>query len=606
MCGILGFNWEDGTKLRELTALLHHRGPEQEGYHVGDGVSLGHKRLCILDVSERGRQPMYNEDGAICVTYNGEIFNFPELREELEAAGHAFTSHCDTEVLVHGYEQWGLGLIERLNGQFAFCILDKARAQLVLVRDRLGIKPLYYHDHDGRFLFASELKGILRAGIDRRIDAESLEHYILFGYTPGDRSILEGVNKLLPAHYLVYDLRHKRIECVRRYWDVHYDEAPMSEAQAVSRVRQRIGTAVRRQLISNVPLGAFLSGGVDSSIIVAEMRPHVSELKTFSIRFDYGDFDESPYAAMVSRLFETKHYEIAFSAGEVGKIIPSLPYYYDEPFGDSSMLPTYLVSSVARREVTVSLSGTGGDELFGGYHRYFRFPLLRWLNGWPGPMKDAVSLAARVASRLLGRDAPNRFQPYLGPREPAYVTYLTVMSCVFRNERAPKDRLAKWRYAERYFALPGDAAGAMNCDVHEYLPNDLLVKEDRASMAVSLEARVPLLDHELVEFAAGLPMRYKIRRGVKKWLLKKAYADVLPPEVLHRRKQGFGVPLVHYFRNELRELARQAVFDAWQYDVWDRPLVERLWQEYVGGRADHTRLLWSIMMFNLWYERWMR
>ena len=606
MCGILGFNWEDEKKVKSLAELLQHRGPEQEGFHVKDGVSIGHKRLKIIDLSERGRQPMYNEDGSVCVTFNGEIFNFPEIKESLEKQGHVFISHTDTEVLVHGYEQWGTDILERLNGQFAFCIFDKKRNIFFIARDRLGIKPLYYYCDDKRFIFGSELKVFLRSDIEKKINQHAMDYYMLFGNTPFDRSILEGVKKLAPGCFLVYDLSAKKIKDSRRYWTVSFDEQlDCGEEEIAREVAERLDRAVKMQLISDVPLGAFLSGGLDSSILVSIMSKYVKNLNTFSIRFDRDDFNESKYAKIVSDKFGTRHFEIDFNADNVRELITELPYYYDDPFGDPSMIPTCLVSRVARQHVTVSLSGTGGDELFGGYGHYSDYVLLRSLNNLPVPMKRLLDYSTVLAKLLFRKEKFNKLRGFLGEKEDRTTLYLRLFSYMFRTKEEPSAKLAAYKYLEKHFVYPDDITNAMNYDLNEYLPDDLLVKEDRASMAVTLEARVPFLDHTLVEFAAKIPPGLKIKMGQKKYILKKAFSGILPDEILHRKKQGFGVPLVHYFRNELKDFAYKQIFDFDLLDYYDKNTLRIYWDRHQRQQGDYYRIFWSIMMFNLWFKKWM-
>jgi asparagine synthase (glutamine-hydrolysing) len=606
MCGIVGFNWEDRRKIEILASLLEHRGPEQEGFHVRDGVSIGHKRLCILDLSEKGRQPIYNEDGTICITYNGEVFNFESLRDTLEEAGHKFVSKTDTEVLVHAYEQWGTGLLEKINGQFAFCIFDKRENLFFLARDRLGIKPLYYYHNAGRFIFGSELKVLLKSDIKRQISEKALNHYLLFGYTPSGESILENVQKLLPGSYLIYDLAAKKITENARYWSLSFcDDSATSEDQARGEIVERLEQSVKAQLIADVPLGAFLSGGVDSSIIVALMRKYVKELNTFSIKFDRPGYDESKYAKIVSDMFGTRHHEIEFNAESVRDLIEQLPYYYDEPFGDSSMIPTCLVCRVARKYVTVSLSGTGGDELFAGYPRYLQFGVLKKLNRLPSPAKKILSLSAQALNTLLRNDMLNKLQTFLGPKDQAWEIYLKLFSYMFRSGDEQSRKLAQFGHFAEHFEYENDVTNALNFDTKEYLPECLLTKEDRASMAVSLEVRVPFLDHTFVEFAAKIPPHLKARGLDKKHILKKAFSDILPHEILYRRKMGFGVPLAHYFRDELRDFARAEVFAEPTFDYYDRDFLMTLWQKHQRRSADYSRLFWSIMMFNLWHKKWM-
>ncbi len=606
MCGIVGFNWEDEKQIKFLASLLNHRGPEQEGFHIRDGVSVGHKRLCILDLSEKGRQPLYNEDGTICVSYNGEIFNFESIRSTLEKAGHRFISHTDTEVLVHGYEEWGTEMLEKLNGQFAFCIFDKNKNTFFLGRDRLGIKPLYYYCEDKKFIFGSELKVFLKSDIKKQINKDALDYYLAFGNTPFEQSILDSVKKLPAAHYLIYDLTNKKIQKYLRYWTLSFDEqTDFSEGELKKLIAEKLDRSVRMQLISDVPLGAFLSGGLDSSIIVSIMRKYVKELNTFSIRFDRPDFNESHYAKIVSDKFKTHHHEIEFNAQSVRALIEELPYYYDEPFGDSSMIPTCLVSQVAKKHVTVSLSGTGGDELFGGYYRYNQFILLKKLNHLPTALKFFLIHSIETANLLLKKDGLKKLVAFLGSRLPDYLIYLKLFSYMFRSKDEKLINLAPLEYLNKHFKYDKDITNAMNYDINEYLPDDLLVKEDRASMAVSLEARVPFLDHELVEFAAKVPPHFKIRYGRKKYILKKAFADVLPARIIHRRKQGFGVPLIHYFRNELSDFAHKEIFEFDAYEYYDKNFLKDLWQKHQKKTQDYYHFFWSILMFNLWFKKWM-
>jgi len=606
MCGIAGFNWEDNKRIRLLASLLEHRGPEQEGFHVRDGISIGHKRLKILDLSERGAQPIYNEDGTICITYNGEIYNFEELRETLEKEGHKFVSRTDTEVLVHAYEQWGTDLLGRINGQFAFCIFDRQQNTLFLARDRLGIKPLYFYDNAGRFIFGSELKVFLKSDIKRQISQTALSHYLLFGYTPSGQSILQNVRKLAPGSYLIYDLSTREIKQHCRYWSLSFCEnSDISEGQAKSEIVEKLEQSVRARLISDVPLGAFLSGGVDSSIIVALMRKHVKALNTFSIKFDRPGYNESRYAKIVSEMFRTDHHEIEFNAESVKDLIEHLPYYYDEPFGDSSMIPTCLVCRVARKYVTVSLSGTGGDELFAGYPRYRQLGQLKTLNSLPAAARKMLGLSVWGLNLLLRKDKLNKLQTFLGPQEEAWKIYLKLFSYMFRSEGEQSYDLANFEHLGRHFKYENDITNALNFDTKEYLPECLLTKEDRASMAVSLEVRVPFLDHRLVEFAARLGPQVKIKGSEKKYILKNAFADILPHEILYRKKKGFAVPLVHYFRNELRDFAHKEIFNERTFEYYSQEFLNTLWQKHQKGVADYSRLFWSIMMFNLWYGKWM-
>ncbi len=606
MCGILGFNWEDEKKVKGLAELLNHRGPEQDGFHVKDGISIGHKRLKIIDLSEKGRQPMYNEDGSVCVTFNGEIFNFPEIKETLEKQGHIFVSHTDTEVLVHGYEQWGINMLERLNGQFAFCIFDKKKNLLFLARDRFGIKPLFYYCNEKRFIFGSELKVFLKSDIPKQINKNAMDYYMLFGNTPSEHSILEGVKKLIPGSMLIYDLSAKKIKECRRYWTLSFaDQLDMDQAQIEKEIVERLDRAVKLQLVSDVPLGAFLSGGLDSSILVSIMSKYVKDLKTFSIRFDRPDFNESHYAKIVSDKFGTHHFEIDFNADNVRELITELPYYYDDPFGDPSMIPTCLVSRVARQHVTVSLSGTGGDELFGGYEHYNDYVRLRTLNNLPVPLKWLLKHFAALTNILVKEEKLNKLQGFLGKKEDPATLYMRLFSYMFRTKEESSDKLLPYKDISKHFIYPDDINNAMNYDLNEYLPDDLLVKEDRASMAVTLEARVPFLDHTLAEFAVRIPPKLKIRMGSKKYILKRAFRDILPHEIIYRKKAGFGVPLIHYFRNELKDFAYNEIFNFDGLNYYDKDTLRIYWDRHQSKKSNYYRIFWSIMMFNMWFKRWM-
>lgn len=607
MCGIAGLNREDRPLIKAMTNLLAHRGPDQEGYYVQDGVSLGHKRLSILDLSEHGRQPLANEDRTIWAVYNGEIFNFPDLKKELTALGHVFSSHTDTEVLVHGYEQWGRGILQRLNGQFAFCIFDKPGRKFFLARDRFGIKPLYYAFENGRFAFGSELKTVLQSGIDKVLDPVSLNHYLYFGYMPTGRSILGQVRQLPPSHFLIFDLDRNRIDQTGRYWEFSFRPGPARTEEAIAEdLVERLRQSVRMQMISDVPLGAFLSGGVDSSILVALMRDQVSDLKTFSIRFDRPDYNESAYAKLVSDRFHTDHYEIEFNAGHVRDLIERLPYHYDGLFADSSMIPTWLVCSVARQHVTVCLSGTGGDELFAGYPRYREFSILKRLNRLPGGLRALLDGSVAGFNRLAQNDKLNKLRVFLRQPLADPVLYQMLLSYMFRRPDEKNYAPCEFDTSGIRFDSSCDLENLLSYDLLEYLPNCLLPKEDRASMAFGLEVRVPFLDHEFAEFAAQIPAGMKLRGRKHKYILKKAFASILPAPVLQRKKQGFGVPLVHYFRNELKSFAAEILFSGAAGEYFDRALLEDLWNRHQSGGSDYSRIFWSVMMFQLWYNRWMK
>ena len=434
----------------------------------------------------------------------------------------------------------------------------------------------------------------------------AVEYYMLMGNAPDSCSILKGVEKLQPGCYMVYDLGERKVSRIEPYWELSFIEDNNTNFEEIKRqVREKVEESVIRRLICDVPFGAFLSGGLDSSIIVAVMSKHVKELKTFSISFDYPDFNESQYSRLVSEKFNTRHFEIPFRAEDIKQLIPELPYYYDEPFADPSMIATSLVCSVARKHVTVSLSGTGGDELFGGYARYSEFAVLKALNNMKKMLKWPLRIGNKTAIFLLKSDKLSKLDFFLGQKEPGHIIYLKLLSYMFRDRGESQKDLSRLNYFAEYFKYDDQLANLLNCDIHNYLPSCLLVKEDRAAMAVSLEARVPFLDHELVELAGRVPSKYKINGTDKKYILKKAFEDVLPKEILSRKKMGFGVPLVHYFRRELKDYAYSEIFEFDGYDYYSKDYLMELWQRHQHRRNDYSRIFWSIIMFNQWYRRWM-
>ncbi len=596
MCGIAGFNWKDDKKIKELCALFKHRGPDQEGYHTDNSVSLGHKRLSILDLSEKGRQPLSNEDKTVFITYNGEIFNFEEIKKEL--AEYKFRTKTDTEVIVHAYEEYGFDCLKKLNGQFAFCIYDKKKQLLFLARDRIGILPLYYYFDGEKFIFSSELKAIMQSGIKKEIDNDALNYYIAYRYTPRKQSILKNTYKLEPGHYLVYDLKKNTIK-IEKYWDVQFTNEITDEQEAKYLIQTQLEKSVKDRLIADVPVGAFLSGGVDSSAVVAMISKHKKDLNTFSIKFDYADFDESKYARIVAEKFGTKHHVIEFTAKDIKELIPKLAYHYDEPFGDPSMIPTYLVSKVARKYVTVSLSGDGGDELFGGYKAYKDYKILQIQKYYPKFVnKIAYSILKWLPFQFL--EKPKAFFE-IGtlPEKQKYARLMSNLSTEELRQITGTEPEQIYKEYEQY-ATDNYLNTAMNSDLHLYLPDDILTKVDRASLANSLESRPPLLDHEMIELAC------KITPGLKqgKYILKKALEGVLPDEILHRKKMGFGVPLKYYLKNELRPLVYKYAFKFDKHNHFRKEYLEQLEKQF-NSNKDCSKTIWAIMMFNIWWEKWM-
>jgi asparagine synthase (glutamine-hydrolysing) len=630
MCGIAGFVESSSVPspfgadrsralAHRMCEVIRHRGPDDEGVWVQagaggqlDGVALGMRRLSIIDLST-GHQPIHNEDQSVWIVFNGEIYNFRELRAELERAGHVFYTATDTEVIVHAYEQWGAQAVARLRGMFGLAIWDRRSRMLLIARDRVGIKPLHYAELNGRLYFGSEIKSLLCVpDLPRDLDLDALDHYLSFLYTPRDGSIFRAIKKLPPGHLLTW--KDGRVE-VERYWQLPARESfTGSEQDAVSQLREVLCSAVRSHLISDVPLGAFLSGGVDSSLIVGLMaETSGAQVKTFSIGFDDPAFDELEHARRVARHFGTDHHELVVRPDGVS-ILDRLIGHFDEPFADSSAIPTWYVSEMARRHVTVVLSGDGGDELFGGYDRYAPHPRVAAFDRYsPRALRRAAALAgARLPHgvrgknflRHVGRDQHRRYLDairfFSADEKPALLSQ-EIMQAL--EGPGPEARLA--RHFERYVDLPWPSQ-MMRFDTETYLPEDVLTKVDRMSMAHSIESRVPLLDNEVIGFAATLPAALKVKNGRGKHVLKEVAATLLPRDILDRRKQGFGVPLGTWFRGNLRELFADTLLSpASLKRGYFRPgFVRQLVDEHVSGKRDHTLRLWQLVVFERWHEQY--
>lgn len=627
MCGITGIvdtraaSEIDRAVLQRMNHSLHHRGPDEGGMHFEPGVAFGHRRLSIIDLST-GQQPLFNEDGSVIVIFNGEIYNFQSLVKELERCGHQFRTRSDTEVIVHGWEQWGEKCVDRFRGMFAFALWDRNRTTLFLARDRLGKKPLYYSLlGDGQLVFASELKALMvHPGLKRELDPCAVEDYFAYGYVPDPRTVLRDVHKLPPAHTLRVE-RGRPIPSPREYWDMPFKPIGMiSEADAKAELIERLRDAVRVRLISEVPLGAFLSGGVDSSAIVAMMAGLGKEpVNTCSISFGSAEFDESAYAAEVAQRYRTRH-RVEHVAPDDFDLVDRLVSVYDEPYADSSAMPTYRVCELARRQVTVALSGDGGDEALAGYRRYRLFlfeerlrrlmPLgaRRPLFGMLGMLYPKADWAPRVFR------AKTTFQALARDSVEGYFHGVSLLPDALRAQLFSETfqrRLDGYRAIEVFRrhaqrAPTNDSLSLVQyLDYKTYLPGDILTKVDRASMAHSLEVRAPLLDHELLEWISGLPSSVKYRAGEGKYILKKALEPYLSKEILYRSKMGFAVPLASWFRGPLRARLRDAVLghSLQASGIFNPRFLERLVQEHQSGRRDHSAPLWSLLMFEGFWRK---
>ena len=621
MCGIAGIvDFAHGTDpdvLERMCRAMEHRGPDSRGIHLDGPVGLGAQRLAIIDVNG-GDQPVLNEDGSIAVVLNGEIYNHRELRDDLIARGHTFSSHVDTEVIAHLYEEHGAGLVSHLRGMFAFAVWDRSRRRLVLARDRAGKKPLFWARHGGTFWFASELRALLEGvTLRREVDMRAVEAYLALQYVPHPLSIFKGVHKLPPASTLVLD---ETGEAVDRYWHLDYSTqltgTPIQDLE--EQLRTLLNEATRLRLMSEVPLGALLSGGVDSSAVVASMAAQMSEpVKTFSIGFEDRTHDETEHARLVAREFATDHHEFQVEPSALS-IMPKLARHYGEPFGDPSAIPSFYLAELTSRELTVALNGDGGDESFAGYRRYVQNRLIGKLDWIPGAARRAAPAMANVVARG-GLEGSIRNRARLGARALAmdpsqlYVESMSVFNSERRTRLLAPDFAGGNGVSDAENAIRGPWAALRNADpvdrmlgvdVESYLPGDLLVKMDIATMAHSMEARSPFLDHHLMEFAAALPAEVKLRGGEGKHILKSALRGILPDQILDRPKMGFGVPLARWFREDLVELPREVLLDPATVarGYFQRSEVERLISEHEGRIADHSHRIWVLLQLEMWHR----
>ena len=606
MCGIAGIASPRGAvdreRLRRMSETLVHRGPDSEGMHLDGPAGIAARRLSIIDLAH-GDQPIANEDGSVVVVQNGELYNYRELAHELRHAGHRFATECDTEVHVHGFEEWGLGLFERLRGMFAVAIWDARAQRLVLARDRFGIKPLYYRHVDGELSFASELDALPQG----EIDLDALDAFLTFNSIPGPLSIFKEIRKLLPGHVLTWQGGAVALERYARPGPLeprHDDD----EAELVEECRARLRDSVRAHLIADVPVGVLLSGGVDSGALAALAAEESSEpVPTFSIGFEEASFDELGAARLVAHRYRTHHRELVLRP-DAALLLPALADAFDEPFADSSALPTYLVSKLAAEDVKVALSGEGGDELFGGYYTYVADQLAERVGPVAAAARPLVDLLPASSRRVSFDYKAKRFAraAHLPPLE-RHHGWKEIFSADARAELTGRrngfDPLDVYR--TRFAETVGHelVTRLQDVDFGIYLVDDLLVKTDRASMAWSLEARVPFMDTVVTNFAFSLPVRHKVRGLSKKRLLRKAVEPLLPREVVHGRKRGFSIPAAAWLRGELEPFARETLSAVGRQGLLDPAAATRVLDDHVSGREDLSRQLWGLLAFTLWYER---
>jgi asparagine synthase (glutamine-hydrolysing) len=627
--------------MKRMCDVMAYRGPDDEGAVFLGGnrivetgksgpwpsnendfdVALGHRRLSIIDLSPAGHQPMSNEDGTIWIVFNGEIYNFPELKGELEKKGHRFRSKSDTEAIVHGYEEWGVACLNRFRGMFAFAIWDGKRRRLFLARDRLGKKPLVYWMENGHFIFASEIKSILQAPeVERRVNLRALHRYLALQYVPCPESIFEGIRKLPPAHYLLYESSGG--VKVEQYWTLDFSPVRKRKEdlrELCDQIRTGLEESVNLRLISDVPLGAFLSGGIDSSIIVGLMaKRSASPVKTFSIGFDEAEFDELSYARIISKRFGTEHHEFVVRPNAI-EILNKLAWHYNEPFADSSAIPTYYVAKMTREFVKVVLTGDAGDENFAGYGRYRRAKWVSWFTRLPEMIRKAcLPVLLKTCASLHWREKTfTRLADFMeGLSEDQARNYGEQVKIFNRSEMDDLYTEEMGAHVKRVdpFAFLMDqwqeaktddlVDKLLHLDIHSYLPEDLLVKMDIATMANSLEARVPFLDHEFMEFAAAIPSHLKLKGAQSKFILKQAFADLLPKEVVNRKKMGFGVPVSRWFRHELKDYVYDILLDerTLRRGYFKRVGIQRLLEEHVDLRNDHSAKLWALLFLETWFR----
>jgi asparagine synthase (glutamine-hydrolysing) len=619
MCGIAGrFDFDasrrsDPEVLKAMTDALSHRGPDAAGYFIDGGIALGHRRLSIIDLST-GDQPLSNETGSIQVVFNGEIYNFAEVRAELEAKGHRFRTRSDTEVIVHGYEEWGERCVERFRGMFAFALWDAPQHRLMLARDRLGVKPLYYAELPGGIVFGSEIKAILEdSDVSREWLTDAVDAYLTFLYVPAPRTIYRAIKKLPAAHVLVAERGSSRMS---RYWDLQFtgDGDSAREEEYLEELHERLNDAVRLRLVSDVPLGAFLSGGIDSTTVVACMtETSATPPITISVGFDEGSYDEVEHARAVADHLGCEFHALVASP-QLDDLLPRLAWHFDEPFADSSAVPTYYVSQAARRLVTVALSGDGGDELWAGYSKH---RVERWEHGVRrvlgraapvlGRLAHALPLSVRGARALrhlaVAPDQAFALKQAYGMFEPDAKARLYTGDLAAAVDGTDPLTCVRDSYGACGSSDPLDKA--LYADSQTYMIDDILTKVDRMSMAVSLEAREPLLDHKLLEFAARVPSTLKLKHNRSKYLLRRALERRVPAAILERPKKGFDAPIADWLRGPLAPLTVALLFDGRlkQRGLFNDREVSRLWNEHRTQRADHRHRLWQLLMLELWFRQ---
>ncbi|MFN8289421.1 MAG: asparagine synthase (glutamine-hydrolyzing) [Chitinophagaceae bacterium] len=632
MCGIAGFadftRKSDSSTLKRMTDIIQHRGPDGDGHFFEEGqdvfVGLGHRRLSIIDLSNAASQPMYYRD--LILIFNGEIYNYSETKQELMAKGHSFITHSDTEVILHAYEEWGMECLGKFVGMFTIVLYDKGRKKLFCARDRAGVKPFFWYFKDGLFLFGSELKSFHEhPGFSKELNREAVASFMQFGYVPTPHCIFRHTSKLKPGHYLVVDLASRAIR-QEKYWDVldAYNKPKLSISlpDAIDETERILEKAFQYRMVADVPVGVFLSGGYDSTCVTALLQKNsTSRINTFTIGVHDKGLNEAPYARATAARLGTNHTEYYCTTKEALEIVPDLPFYYDEPFADSSAIPTTLVSKVARQKVIVALSADAGDEVFAGYNKYdYIARVKKKLNRVPAPLrKGAAAVLAKVPAHRV---------PYFN-RKPLFTTrykkiihllkdnsakeLLLNMSCLYMPDELekllvfPPGKLNSYFDEELDSRYADDLSYMMAIDYKTYMLDDILQKVDRASMAVSLEGREPFLDQHIIEFAARLPSDYKLHKGVKKYILRQIVHKYVPPSMMERPKMGFGIPIASWLKHELKPFVDEA-FDPGlvkRQGLFSQDELDNLKKQFYGGKEQLYTRVWYYLMFQMWYKKWM-
>lgn len=635
MCGLTGFidykNSSSKDILKQCTDVLSHRGPDGSGHEFFQNenvqVGLGHRRLSIIDLSNAAGQPMWYKH--FCIIFNGEMYNYAEVKAELEKLGHQFNTHSDTEVLLHAWEEWGDKMISRFIGMFVFVIYDSAKKEIVCFRDRAGVKPFYYYWHDGLFLFASELKSFHKhPAFKKELNLQAVQQFMQYGYIMAPMSIFNHTSKLLPGHYLRFSVATGSFS-INKYWDLYdgYNKPKLdiTEQEAKTQLESLLISACKYRMVSDVPVGVFLSGGYDSTAVTALLQAHQSEkIKTYTIGFHESDHNEAQYAKKVAAHLKTDHTEHYCTTKEAQEIIPGIPFYCDEPFGDSSIIPTTLVSKLARKEVTVALSADAGDEIFAGYSKYpLAMGMIKKMNAFPSLVKKPAGkllkympdpLLVKLAGNSAAAIKKQRFSKILQENASTPAIMDILLSQVYANEQLDGLLTNRVERARSFFDSEnelnhslGDLDKLLAIDYKTYLPDDILVKVDRAGMSTSLEGREPFLDHRLIEFVAQLPEHFKMKGTNKKYLLKQIVHDYVPKEMMERPKMGFGVPVFNWLRNDLRYYAEEYMNDAAfeKHGLFKKEGVQHIMQQFYKGDKNYNSIFWYLLMFQMWYKQWM-